>query len=696
MLEALDDDGIIFEGDEDIEIVPDDADDFEEMEGTDAYGFTEEEVEELSASLLERISKAQQDEEFRLKEIETYRRQANAEPRSETKNFPMPNSSNLVPPLAMVHAQTMGAEIMNYFNVDPFWSFKPFREDDEVCLEESRLLTKYYSVITKSPVDLDFRGKLRDQSNEVALVGKIALHVPYLLSTYRLKKGETLSDVVLHNGPDVCLIPPEDISVPLGFSDLDRMPWISRRFMLTKEEVLAKQARGEWNGVDDIIDKPETLLDETKRNKYQANRQYIDRPSEDLYLFEEVYFYHDKDKDGYAEDHLWVIHKQSGKVMQKGLNELGMRPYAFGYYNKDSFMPEGKGTGKIVRMAQDEVETQHNLRIDNMKLTNMRMLEIERRTAMANGEEIFPGKKWLVDKIGSIREIRLSDVYPSTLNEEKELWHITAQATSMSEVKRGFSDPSLGQRDTFRGQQMRLNQSRGIFGTIVDGLTDCYKRVGLLMFLQLRNNADLVLDRERTLGRFNKREMGLLETLLKDPKYDFPTRFPLEIKVGEVPAQEGAQLQALQMGTQLYAMWAQQTAPIAQMVLGPQALQMMQQAPDVFKHFASVYVGSTKFLEKTLKLAGIPDYTLYTPDYSKLEMIVKQMEMGDRQAVKQMEEQSGVQSAGQTDFDRYGESGGAVQGSAQGAGEGFGSAEAEAGLGSEGQQGVPGPEGMGF
>jgi hypothetical protein len=82
---------------------------------------------------------------------------------------------------------------------------------------------------------------------------------------------------------------------------------------------------------------------------------------------------------------------------------------------------------------------------------------------IANGEELFPGKILINDSDTEIKSLQLGEVYPSSLQAEDKTWQLAAQATGQSEVQRGFGDPTLGQRDTFRGQQMRLASAKGIW-----------------------------------------------------------------------------------------------------------------------------------------------------------------------------------------------------------------------------------------
>jgi hypothetical protein len=560
-----------------------------------------------------------------------WRRQADGQPENETKDYPMPNSSNLSPPLALIQHQTMAAEIENYFSVDPFWSFKPFSEADQDICEEGKLLTKYFGILARSDNDLALKKKRRAFAKEVALIGQSSLKVTYYVDSFMVKGAEGLKEVTLHDGPSIDVLARDNLIYPEGWNSFEEMPWVATEFILPEHTVKNYKQQGTWDNVDLIIEDDDVLVD----NAIEQKKTVVDGGLR----FYEVCFYCDADGDGLPEDHVWIIH-ESGEVMRCDVNGFGVRPYSAGFYNQDSFGMRGKGTGQICERGQDEVESMHNLRLDNMKIVNMRMLEIERRVLQTNGEEISPGKAWAVDRIGSIKPLQFGEVYPSTMQEEQNVWHIIAQATSMSEVKRGFSDPTLGQRDTFRGQQMRLNQSKGLFGTIVDGLTDCFVRVGQLVYVQLRENRGRVIARERKLKRLTEDEILKLSQIFE--KYEAFDGFPFQVMVGAVEAQEGAQLQALQMGAQIYAQWAQQTAPLAQMVLGPQAVQMQQQAPDVFRHFASVYVGSTKFLENTLRLAGIKDFTMYTPDVSKLSYLVELMDKDSAMQVKQLEQMSGV------------------------------------------------------
>ena len=138
---------------------------------------------------------------------------------------------------------------------------------------------------------------------------------------------------------------------------------------------------------------------------------------------------------------------------------------------------------EICEILQDEVEGIRDVRNDNSKIANMRAFRATRGAVVQqNGERIFPGKIWITETENDIGTLQLGEVYPSSIQSEDQVWNNAAQATGLSEVQRGFSDPVLGTRDTYRGQAMRMQQAKGMFSTIADGMRASYNELGLLIF----------------------------------------------------------------------------------------------------------------------------------------------------------------------------------------------------------------------
>ena len=642
-------------------VVPVDIEDIELVDeaqkpNVDAFGMTPEEVTKLATQLRTDIASAEKSAEERYRQYEKWRRQVEAQPLAKLRSLnPLRNPSNIMPPLTQIHQQTMAANLINYFDQDPFWAWHSLKDDDEARVKAT-FLTKYFKLLSTSTSDLNLEPAKREICNETALMDKCVVKIPYTVHEWNYKQqdqtmpgADQLKTMVYHEGPELIPIPQEDFVFPAQWSDIRYMPWIAHIVHLPEHELVARGESGMYENVEDVI--PHGRESPTARELTTAAAQgnmlaYFDG----VYDLAEVYFYYDADGDGQYEDYIWTIDMLSGTVLRKQYNDLGMRPFEVFRYIERPHSLNGRGVGQICEGLQDEVEGIHNVRNDNMKIANMRMLSMSRETKIANGEELYPGKIWINDAEQEVKTIQLGEVYPSSLQAEEQTWQLAAQATGQSEVMRGFGDPTLGQRDTFRGQQMRMNSAKGLFGTIADGMKESFSRVGLLIMLQLINHKDEVLAREQRIQRLTPEELTLLATLLDTEPSDVPNKFAYSVATIDQSETPGAQLQAISQFAQMYTMWGQQSSQLAMQLFTPQGQQMQQVAPQLYNHLLTLYTGSARLMEQVLKLAGIEDkpgaFIPNTDVWEHMLSVVGQMQQAQ---LKQMEAQNGQRSLGGAD-----------------------------------------------
>ena len=619
----------------------------------DRFGFKLEEIPHIARDLVQKVADVEIDGKVLRQKWIKWRNHIEAVPRPRDKNSPLVNASSVNPPLTQVHCQGMAANVIDYFSADPFWNAKNLQQDDD-SYNKAVFLTRYLAMLAQSPSDLDLPSKLRIIGTEVANLGRCVVKIPYTVLQHRYRKNTTDSTdvsesagvvtVTVHDGPELVPIPQEDIYYPKEWSDVQQMPWIGHLIRLPEHELMARKADGTWDAdAVDMVLKNEMTTTTMEQRAADIIAGRSNMPRKGVYEIIEFYFYYDADGDGYVEDHIWTIGRHSGAVLRKEYNTLGQRPFEIFLFHERPYEKTGRGVAQICEPLQDELEGMHNVRNDNMKIANMRMFEMKRSHAMANGEELYPGKIWLTDTPGSIRPIQLGDVYPSTMQDIQYEWQIAAQATGLSEVQRGFADPTLGQRDTFRGQQMRMNASRGIFGVIADGMARSFNRVGMLVLHQLIINAPRVIARENELQRLSQDEMQMLQALLTTDIESAPAKFAFYVKTGDIDAQQGAIIQMIQQVTQMYSVWAQQSTPLAMQLFGPQGQQLKTAAPDAYDHMLAVYVGSTRLLERLMKVSGIQDADNYVPQTAQFEVLLKALEAVSEQQARSMENGTGIQ-----------------------------------------------------
>lgn len=609
----------------------------------------EKELKEIAQKLCTDYQAARAGREEKEQTWAKWRRQYEARPNRKSKDYPYPNASNVVPPLSQIVGQALFGHLKEmYDQIDPPWYVKPLREGDQELIKQAEVLTKYYNLLSKSRLDLNFDSFKRDFLHEVAVMGTCYVKVPWTTTHWHFKGDEAGLeadvDALLHDGPELMVIPVEDLVYPENWKDIQKMPWIAHDVQRARYELEDLAARGvyEQEAVDAMLQYAEHGSG-TTRNQVREEISQVSPDREDEFLLTEFYFYYDADKDGRHEDLVFTVHVPSGIVLRQSYNEFGYRMITSGTFISRSFMLEGRGAGQTTEYQQDEIEGIHNVRNDNMKFANMRVLAA-RKGAFRENEQIFPGKIFLTDNPREdLVPIQLGEVYPSSLQAENMTMNYAREASGMSSIMAGFSDQRLGSRDTASGQSMRMSRGQGLFATIAEGLNECFSEIGMMMFFQLVKNRDRVLQNERDAERMNPEELVVLGETLGMELRDVPIKLSFQIRTSDIDQTFEAKRQNMLSLTQLFSQFAMQTTPLAMQLFGPEGQQIQQAAPDAYAHMLSIYTGSTRLMSEVFKFFGEEDPQRYVPDVRKFELMQDMM----REMNTQLVESAGRMQQGQ-------------------------------------------------
>lgn len=565
-----------------------------------------------------------------------WRRHLEAETEHKVKNYPIKNASNVSPPLAQISAQTMYAKALAFFdNKDPFWTVKAMSRDPH-DVAKAQFLTRYMSLLADSPTDLDMADVKKTVIMEATHMGTCFCKVPWSRHEWNFKViddgVEHTKTTVYHDGPEIVPIPVEDCVYPEHWGDARRMPWFSHELHLPVYEFKNYITRGIYEtneAVDRFIRDHSTDLERARgANTHDASERtgVVD--------LSEFHFFWDIDNDGLAEDMIFTVHVETRTIVRRAYNQTGIRIIEPVKFIPRTFSVEGRGTGKITSHLQDEAEAIRNLRNDSIKASNIRMFAVKRSVINSNSEAMWPGKLWIMDEPDrDMRPLQLGDTYPSSIQAENNAWSQAAQATGQSEVGRGFSDPRLGSRDTFRGQNMRLEQSEGITSTILSGMSHSFARIGQLVLFSLVRHRDQVLENERESMRITEDEIVLLEEILSMDVAEIPRKLRFSVSTTDIDESNEARKQSLLMLTQIHTAYAEKTMPLVLALFGPEGQQMQQSAPDLWKFMLEIYVGSTKLMKEIYEFFRFENVDDYTPTIGKWERVLDMLREMENQLI---------------------------------------------------------------
>lgn len=580
-----------------------------------SLGISEDVEGEIVTFLTSEIDQVLNDQSGLREKLEKWRRQRESEPPQLKKDVPYPNSSNVSVPLAAINAQTMYGHLYSTFaSLRPFLKLRPVNKDP---LEARKVAMgeKYMNILIDSPSDLDLRNRLRDILYEVGTLGYLPAKVIWLTDrkqyTVTNDAGVTEQvEAITHDGPAIIPIPVENYLYPATASDPQKARWVAHCVEYEEHELRNLEASGVFENVEDIIDFPRSSKTEAQAGSLE--REHLEQSTVKKYDVYECYLYWNVDEGSdYWEDIIVHLHKETGTILRMEYNSVGVRTFRSLQFLHRPFSQTGRGTGAMSEHMQDEVDTFHNMRIDNAKVVGQKMLVVKPTVNIRKNEKVYPGKIWRTpNPREDIVGLGLGDVVPSSLQIEMSAVQYSQRATGMSDTMAGFADQTLKSRDTMGGQKVRLQQSQGVFASIVASLEDGFAKLLTYVLYQLVHNKDRVIENERRYGRLSDEEIKLLDEFLSVDKENIPIRFNFVVKTSDVEETFEAKKQNYMMLTQMLSMYYKQVIPLAMQLWSPQAQGM---PPDIRNILSHSFGAFTKLMSETLKLYGEYDVEEYVP-----------------------------------------------------------------------------------
>ena len=614
----------------------------------------DEKKKEVLNYLLDEFNAAEHAREERVKKWIKWRKQREATPESSSGEHILDNASRIAPPLTQIHAQTAYAKVKGFYDTGKpwFWQVRS-SSNNPTDHEDAKLITKYLGLLANSNMDLNMDKIKRIVSDEATFMGLLMVKVVWDTMEWKFKSDESGDGVAethtmtFHDGPSIIPISQEDTYYPPFWDEVQRMPWVAQKLHYPLHEFENKVASEYFVSPETdtgIPIDPKKWLRESFTESESANekmRGFNSRAPKVIDLVE-FHFFWDIDDDGTWEDMIWTIHIESKTVLRMVFNSIAAREFEpFGYIPR-SFMLESRGVGEICENLQDEVSGTHRLRNDGMKLATIKMLAMRRQVLRENKNTIYQGKVWITDNPREdMQAIALGEVPASSMQSENMVWQLAAQATGISSVDRGFSDPTLGTRDTFKGQELRLNQSESISSTIIESTSESWSRVGMLVFFQLVRNAKRVIWNERQLQRLTEDEITQLEGILSMKMSEVPRRLKFEIYTTDIEHSFETRRETIMQLMQMTFQAQPQLIQLSQLVFGPQGMQMQRSTPDAWQQLLEVYVGSVNLLKEAFMFADFNDTENYLQDVSKQEKILQMLREATAKQLSMLEQSKG-------------------------------------------------------
>lgn len=427
-----------------------------------------------------------------------------AAPAKKEKNFPFRRAANVVVPLAALAVEATHARFMNtLFSVEPFWSIRPRSK-------EWRNFAKPFEGYLQSEVEAGSTLQMYDFCNEwimeLCKLGTAVCKTGYkkLIKKSLRSIGDAEEEffAVVQNGGTVERVPLGNFVMRFADQDPQLASLVGERHEFTwaqlKRMAQSGRMRGEaiekikhhWTMIRQGHDAGDIDESQKKIEEYaNAEPKWTS-----TFKVHELFLSFDVDGDGWDEEIVVDYHKPTGTFLSIRYNwyEDLHRPYHVTNYTVIEGIWAGLGLCKKSEQFQEEATTIHRQRLDNATLANMAQIVIRKGLGYRDGEPIFPGKMWFVDDVQrDIKEFKLSEIYPSSYNNEESIVRYYEKRTGANDVVLGL--PQQGTPGTATSDLTRLAEGNKGFDLVLKNVKKTLSRVGydVITNMQLFGNQQI-------------------------------------------------------------------------------------------------------------------------------------------------------------------------------------------------------------
>ncbi len=393
----------------------------------------------------------------------------------QKKNFPWQNCSNLSVPVTPIQVETIHArEVNTLFSIRPYINIKPKNKitNKDNCLAIELFLDQVFANV----IGLY---KLGSQW----FLEKNKMGTSYLKPYWNYDKKKIRTEngwkFVTVDGVKADVIMIEDIIYPTNAVDVQSCPFIAQRIRSDWNNIARKGALKIYKNTD-RIKSFNTITTQTAESgqdvqKTKENIEKLVRTSPDIfseYEFFEVYFDYDVDNDGFAEQTVFTLHKDSRTKMRWIYHPYnhGRRPYIPNRYIERVRRIDGKGLCEMSEFMQDGTNTVVNQTVDNMTIANAKVFvaqKSEKENLPKDG--IYPGcTLYLDDPVSGFKEFLLGDVKQSNFALINLFKDYLERRTKVTDYTLGRESSLMKSRATATGTMALLQESGRHFDLIVN------------------------------------------------------------------------------------------------------------------------------------------------------------------------------------------------------------------------------------
>lgn len=392
-------------------------------------------------------------------------RQYDAVPKLPVRNTPVENAPNIEVPLAAIASDSIYAQATDLmFQISPIVTCRDAGSGDWV--EHAK------DVQTFTNWGATNEWRLRESADHSILdCIQLGTGIYYIPRVQQRRKHAT--EVVTWDAPRVYSVPLEDFLVPGGsIEDLQALRWVSRITYLGERELAFQATHGKW----DVAHVAPSKLEWVRTRRETLARTTSNMRIGQIYEIHRLSCYFDIDGDGIDED-LEVVWDRNGQaILSVAFNRYDTWPYEAMRYQLRSHLFHGIGVPEMLQGMQEEASTLHNHRTLNLMLSNARMWA-GKRGAVSENMRVWPNKIVLLDNPQTdIKELTLSDVYPSAAQAEMITLSLAERRTGSNELSLPRPSAIMGSRTPATTAMSMLQTANRRFRPAFDAMKDATAR----------------------------------------------------------------------------------------------------------------------------------------------------------------------------------------------------------------------------
>ena len=370
-------------------------------------------------------------------------------PRAEKpKNFPIHNASNIRASVIKEAVNTLVAQLVQTtMTASPVWIMKDLSAQWEPFKDP---LERFMDLAADRDMNLD--DAMIDAITEMTKLGTSILSLEWDVDERRIY--QYTSDgahiyprtVVNRDGPLLTHIPLEKWWIRFTEKDIQKARWCATELDFTEQELVAKANQGKFHSISEIIkaEGDDTLIEPVTSGQENIEKT-IPIGSRRRFKVFRIYLSYDIDNDGNFEELLIYYHRDSATIIGDFFTPHwhGKKPYIKMRYFPVEDRFYGEGICEMLESMQEAISSWINRRGDNATLANLKMFIKRKLSRGINpGDPLYPGKVIEVTDIhNDLREFQMSEIYPSTVNEEQLLQGRANRISGISEANLGSASP---------------------------------------------------------------------------------------------------------------------------------------------------------------------------------------------------------------------------------------------------------------